>query len=429
MHRFIRWVLVGLAAPALGLPVAPVAATTTEDASTATRYVFTAFTNASESNMNVYTSPDARTFTLLKADAYTPPSGLVRDPSVLQAADGRYYIVYTDGWTGSTFGVASSLDLINWSYLTTVDVGVAGTRETWAPEWFVDPADGSVNVIVSLSASPLSADDNFHPFRLRAQNAELTQWSPAAALSGDWPNYIDTFLVWAGGTYHAFAKNETTKYVEHATASSLGGPYTWVGTGDWAGWGPGEEGPSVTRLDDGTWRMFLDNYTGGRYYSSDSPDLSSWSGLAEVPGGLSGVVRHGTVLRDPVPTTVARPLRGKGSGRCLTAPSRNGAQLSIRDCDGGPAQRWSYTAAGQLTVDARCLDGFGQGTGNGTVVDAWPCNGQPNQEWTRNADGSFTGVQSGRCVDVTGATTDNGAPVELWDCNGGTNQEWTWMGS
>jgi len=30
----------------------------------------------------------------------------------------------------------------------------------------------------------------------------------------------------SGSTYHAFSKNETTKYIEHATTTSLTGPYT-----------------------------------------------------------------------------------------------------------------------------------------------------------------------------------------------------------
>lgn len=46
-------------------------------------YVFTAFTSASESNLYVYTSNDGTTFSLLKGPAYTPPSGLIRDPSVI----------------------------------------------------------------------------------------------------------------------------------------------------------------------------------------------------------------------------------------------------------------------------------------------------------------------------------------------------------
>lgn len=46
-------------------------------------YVFTAFTSVSESNLYVYTSTDATTFALLKGPAYTPPTGLIRDPSVI----------------------------------------------------------------------------------------------------------------------------------------------------------------------------------------------------------------------------------------------------------------------------------------------------------------------------------------------------------
>ena len=46
-------------------------------------YVFTAFTSKSESNLYVYTSNDGTNFSLLKGSAYTPPSGLIRDPSVI----------------------------------------------------------------------------------------------------------------------------------------------------------------------------------------------------------------------------------------------------------------------------------------------------------------------------------------------------------
>jgi hypothetical protein len=46
-------------------------------------YVFTAFTSASESNLYVYTSNDGTIFSLLKGPAYTPPTGLIRDPSVI----------------------------------------------------------------------------------------------------------------------------------------------------------------------------------------------------------------------------------------------------------------------------------------------------------------------------------------------------------
>ena len=276
---------------------------TVQSASAATtRYVLTAFTNSSQSNMNVYTSTDGRSFTILKANAYTPPSGAVRDPSVLRAGDGTYYIVYTNspsGKTSQSFGVAKSTNLTTWTFVTNVNVNVPGTQLTWAPEFFID-GDKSVNVIVSLSPNPQSADTGFQPYKLTAKNAALTSWSGATALSGGFvgTNHIDTFIVRYSGLYHAFTKNETTKYIEHATATVLGGPYTFVGTGNWSGWGKTLEGPAVVHLDGGTWRIYMDGYSQKKYFYADSKNLNAWSAKAELPGGLSGVLRHGTVLHD-----------------------------------------------------------------------------------------------------------------------------------
>lgn len=46
-------------------------------------YVFAVFTDSSESNLYIYTSSDATNFSLLKGPAYTPPTELVRDPSIM----------------------------------------------------------------------------------------------------------------------------------------------------------------------------------------------------------------------------------------------------------------------------------------------------------------------------------------------------------
>src|SRR3712207_6636283 len=100
--RLAAALLVLACAAAVTLVSAPNASAAT------TRYVFTAFTNSSESNMYVYTSTNARDFTLLRGPAYTPPSGLIRDPSIMRHTDGRYYVVYTVNWTGTQFGIASS---------------------------------------------------------------------------------------------------------------------------------------------------------------------------------------------------------------------------------------------------------------------------------------------------------------------------------
>jgi hypothetical protein len=277
-------------------------------AATTTQYLFTVFTNSSESNMYLYQAADALNFSLVKGPAYTPPGGLVRDPSLMKHTDGYYYIAYTTNWTGTNFGIARSWDLINWSFVTNVNVNVSGTQNTWAPEWFID-SDGSVNLIVSLSSSSYA---NFRSYKFTAQNGSLTSWSGGVALNGIAPNYIDTFIVKEGGIYHAFAKNETTKYIEHAIAANLTGPYYFVGTGDWAGWGNGIEGPALVQLDSGAWRIYFDKYTSPTgYYYSDSPDLTTWSAKAELPGGLSGLARHGTVLKESVNGVNVKRLQSK----------------------------------------------------------------------------------------------------------------------
>ncbi len=75
--------MVAAAVALLGLPVLQGTAEAAHPpAGQATRYTMTAFTNSSESNMYVYESPDGTGFNLLKGPAYTPPSGLIRDPSI-----------------------------------------------------------------------------------------------------------------------------------------------------------------------------------------------------------------------------------------------------------------------------------------------------------------------------------------------------------
>lgn len=281
----------------------------------ATRYTIVPFLNSDDGTVNVYQSDDATDFRLVKSSAYTPPSNRIRDASVTKHTDGYYYLTYTTHtWqdVSTTIGFARSSDRANWTFLYDYTVPLTSLSRAWAPEWFVD-GDGSVNVIVSCSTT-----DNewiFTPYVMRAANSALTAWSSPVALSGIGANHIDTFIVKIGSTYHAFPKNETTKYIEYATASSLTGPYTITRTGDWAGWGGTREGPSVIQLDNGAWRIFFDGYGDGSYYYSDSYDtFATWTAPKKLPG-ISGTARHFTVIKETVSggvdlaTGVARSFR------------------------------------------------------------------------------------------------------------------------
>lgn len=73
----------------------------------------------------------------------------------------------------------------------------------------------------------------------------------------------------------------------------------WATIGNFSKWGKCE-GPCLTILPDGkTYRIYADAYDDGKYIFADSEDLYNWGESYEVPSGLSGFVRHGTVLRVP----------------------------------------------------------------------------------------------------------------------------------
>ncbi|WP_051139512.1 arabinofuranosidase [Gordonia hirsuta] len=291
------------------------------DAPAEWRYTMVAFSNASARDMDVYESSDGTVFRLLKRAAYRPPAGYVRDASLLRHTDGQYYVTYTTA-DGANIGFARSTDRLTWEFLGnhptplccallpgTGDgtgpvnpLGITGsagwqdgpslspfTTKAWAPEFVVD--GGRTHLIMSMSTG-----GGFVPYLLTARDSSLRNWSVPIPLQGLGADRIDTTVVKVGATYHAFVKNETKKVLEHATAPALRGPYTFVEPGPW---GELVEGPSVTALPNGHWRLYFDAYKSGKYLYSDSADgMKTWSEPQELPG-VSGTVRHFSVLREP----------------------------------------------------------------------------------------------------------------------------------
>ena len=229
-----------------------------------TTYVMSAFNATSENKLSIFTSYDGKTYTSLATEVYTPQSGLLRDPSILRARDGDYYVVYTTGWNGQSFGLAKSRDLRHWEHVRDVQLnlpGLANAKITnvWAPEWFQD-ADGNVSIVVSLSEGGTKGP--FSAYLIKA-NADLSDFSAPVAMQGLGGNHIDTFPIRIGDRYWVITKNETTKTLERAWATSLTGPWTIDRTGDWAGWGDWIEGPALTPIKgaDGKdgWRLYFDD--------------------------------------------------------------------------------------------------------------------------------------------------------------------------
>ncbi|MGV9665158.1 family 43 glycosylhydrolase [Nocardia niigatensis] len=271
-------------------------------ATAATRYTMTAFTNDTDAELFVYESEDATNFALLRGGAYRPPSGLVRDPSLLRHTDGSYYIAYTTAGDGHTIGFARSTDRLDWTHVCDYPVPVPKAEAAWAPTWFT-LTNGFVGVLVSISQG-----HGFTPYLMIASDPARPVWSPPVPLIGIGPQrpghlgFIDTTLVAHDGNFYAFTKNESTKFIELAVASTPLGPYRFIATGDWAGWGAPREGQCVIALPKGGHRIYFDAYTDQKYFYSDSFDsFRTWTAPTQLPE-LSGTVRHVAVLSEPAGT-------------------------------------------------------------------------------------------------------------------------------
>ncbi|MET7714906.1 ricin-type beta-trefoil lectin domain protein [Streptomyces sp. NPDC005407] len=169
---------------------------------------------------------------------------------------------------------------------------------------------------------------------------------------------------------------------------------------------------------------------GGKYQEYPDHDYyslfdlkGSGSNLALGTRNISGIdrLKHAWGI-DPDSHTSA--LRNVGANLCLDVPrhSHDNIAVQVHDCWGGDNQKWTRTPSGEITVynGTKCLDAYGEGTTNSTVVGTYDCNGQANQKWMVYSDGTIRGKQSGLCLDKDLATNK----VQLWACWGGDNQKW-----
>lgn len=262
-------------------------------------YVFSTFWEAAGSSLIIYKSTDDLNWTQVSNSGFAGPTQNLRDPSIMKYSDGKYYVAFTTpegkGCCGAdlSFSIAVSSDLMQWSTYTTIPSGIPNTKTTWAPEWFKD-FDGSVNIIVSIDPGP-----GHSSYLFKAKDSTLMNWDGPTAMNIG-PDFIDTFIVIVGTTYHAFTKNSATAYIEHATSTSLTGPWNFIGTGDWAGWGTHREGPCVIQLPGGVWRAVIDGYgTGGHEMYTDSADgFMTWTTPKPIPV-IGNTTSHGTIIGVP----------------------------------------------------------------------------------------------------------------------------------
>ncbi|SFJ08128.1 glycoside hydrolase family 43 protein [Planctomicrobium piriforme] len=240
---------------------------------------------------------------------------LLRDPSIVQAPDGIFHMVWTTDWFRHGIGSSYSKDLLHWSPQEYLDVmqDFPGTVNCWAPEIFYD-APSQTYLIYWASTIPGKFPDTeptgeeFKQFGTRASHRiyvtttqDFKKFTPTQLLYDNGYNAIDAFIVAdpEHSRYVMIIKDETAyptakKNLRLAFAKTPLGPWspsTTPFSPDWV------EGASVLKVGN-EWLVYYDAYTRHRYEGQKTTDLENWQSITDkltMPTGM----RHGT----PLPVT------------------------------------------------------------------------------------------------------------------------------
>ena len=292
-------------------------------------YLFAYFPSNSDENIYYAISNDGYNFTAMNngkrvvaSDTVSIKKGL-RDPHVLRAPDGWFYMVNTDmksaeGWASNRGMVLmKSRDLINWKHATVhfpdkyKGKNFANVTRVWAPETIWDEnyvnKDGSKGrplVYYSLLTNDgtISYDKVFFNYA----NEDFTD------LEGDPIHFfdrgkstIDMDIVYnpVDKYYHAFYKNEGDGgicKVKSQTLTSANGTKapTWIGqTKALQQTTEAVEGAGVFKLiNQNSWVLMYDCYVNGHYQFTSSNDLETFKFVQNTKTSGAFTPRHGTIL-------------------------------------------------------------------------------------------------------------------------------------
>lgn len=287
-----------------------------------TKYLFLYFPSNSDENIYYALSDDGFNYTpynngqrIVAADTVSIKGGL-RDPHVLRAHDGWYYMVATDmrsaeGWASNRGMVLmKSKDLINWEHSTVhfptkyQGTNFANVTRVWAPETIYDPVEGKYMVYYSLLTNDgtIPYDKVYYNYA----NDDFTDLigEPKVLFDRN-ASTIDMDIVFndADSLYHAFYKNENDGGISKVTASQLTAPAGQEGS-QWSApsgklqqTNVAVEGAGVFKLIDGsTWVLMYDCYSNGYYQFCTSTDLTTFTFRQNTYTSGAFTPRHGTVI-------------------------------------------------------------------------------------------------------------------------------------
>ncbi|MFF0011991.1 glycoside hydrolase [Streptomyces sp. NPDC005374] len=357
----------------------------------------------------------------------------ISQPDTAQYVDRLAHHTYNnpgDDQRAKVYETSKSVGKQSWS----TEICCFGNGGTgWAQEY--DPTiDGGLNLSRIIYKDFATAHDS--AFQWWVALSEMIGSDPLAKNSEGWNDgliYYDPDYATNGNQTLYFTKRYYAlgQYSKFVRPGSVAHNVTGV-----------PDGVEVSTYDDnGKWVVVANNHNTtdtalNLHFNSSSPvraskavrtsATESWANVAKpaVKGGTASATLPARSITTYVldqkghgSSAVTGALRGKQSGKCLTADTSGAA---ITTCTDGTAQSWSYDAKGRL----KGVNGYLTAGSSGLTTNP-EATRDGSQRWLLNANGQVVSEASGQCLDVGGQATADGSKVGLWSCNGGTNQAWS----
>ena len=237
----------------------------------------------------------------------------VRDPHILRADDGTFYMVATDmrcslGWT-SNRGIVlmKSNDLIHWEHHTVhfperfKGTEFANVTRVWAPQTIYDKSAGKYMVYFSLLTDDKSIPYDKVYYCYATPDFSGLEGTPKVLFDYKEAT-IDTDIVEdENGTYHLFFKTEKAgqhKGIRKYTFTDLHSPDTWkLRPGFCEITKSDVEGSCVFPLIQGGWCLMYDCYRDHNYQFAKSSDLNTFEYVQDSETRGAFTPRHGTTIQ------------------------------------------------------------------------------------------------------------------------------------
>jgi hypothetical protein len=174
----------------------------------------------------------------------------------------------------------------------------------WAPELFIDPA-GALHVFLAISSD--AQGRHFRIYETHPLDAErLSAWSTPAPITGPGlpADAIDPFVLWDGGVYYLFWKDDSGLNLGVSASADLTSGYRLL-NGAVTPPGANCEGPSVIPVADDAWRLICDQRVDQGLRKADAADhFTRWMPFTPLLNGSGRPWNHGTAVRVTDPEAI-----------------------------------------------------------------------------------------------------------------------------